>query len=193
MTTQVIEKPAKVAINGVDVPTFVATLGVVSGQRDLAKFTFRADGKWLNGTHSRVEFSTFHGAGSEQAHVVTHAVEADHPTVLCGADKAPLPVELLLAALSTCIVGGIGNIASIRQIKLHSVETTVEGAMDAQGILGMNPEIRNGFSGIRASFRIKGDAPAEELRKIVQQSIARSAVFDVLTNGVPVTVEAVAA
>jgi len=193
MTTQVLEKPAKVAINGVDVPTFVATLGVVNGQRDLAKFTFRADGKWLNGTHSRVEFSTFHGAGDQQSHVVTHTVEADHPNVLCGADKAPLPVELLLAALSTCIVGGIGNIASIRQVKLHSVETTVEGSMDAQGILGMDPEVRNGFSGIRASFRISGDASAEELKKIVEQSIARSAVFDVLTNGVPVAVEAVAA
>lgn len=190
MTTQVNEKPAKVAMNGVDVPTFVATLGVVNDQRELARFTFRADGKWLGGTHSRAEFSTFHGAGAEQAHAVTHAVEGDHPAVLCGQDKAPLPVELLLAALSSCIVGGIGNIASIRQVKLHSVETTVEGAMDAQGILGMDPRVRNGFSGIRASFRIQGDAPAEVLKAIVEQSVARSAVFDVLTNGVPVTVTA---
>jgi len=193
MTTQFLEKPAKVAMNGVDVPTFVATLGVVNGQRDLAKFTFRADSKWLGGTHSRAEFSTFHGAGAEQSHVTTHAVDGDHPNVLCGADKAPLPVELLLAALSSCIMGGIGNIASIRQIKLHSVEATVEGAMDAQGILGMNREVRNGFSAIRATFRIKGDASDEVLQSVVAQSIARSAVFDVLTNGVPVSIEAVAA
>jgi uncharacterized OsmC-like protein len=188
MTMQTIEKPAKVAMNGVDVPALVATLGVVDGQRDLAKFTFRADGEWLGGTHSRAEFSTFHGAGGPQAHATVHAIEGDHPAVLCGSDKAPLPVELLLAALSACIVGGIGNIASIRQIKLHSVETTVEGAMDAQGILGMNPNVRNGFSGIRASFRIKGDASPEVLKGIVEQSIKRSAVFDVLTNGVPVAV-----
>jgi uncharacterized OsmC-like protein len=85
-------------------------------------------------------------------------------------------------------VGGIGNIASIRQVRLHSVETTVEGAMDAQGILGMNPEVRNGFSAIRASFRIEGDASPEVLKAIVEQSLARSAVFDMLTNGVPVAV-----
>ena len=37
-------------------------------------------------------------------------------------------------------------------------------------------------------FDIAGDAPAEKLRQIVEQSRARSAVFDVLTNGVPVDV-----
>jgi hypothetical protein len=82
MINDTIEKPAKVAINGVDVPTFVATLGVVEGQRDLAKFTFRADGKWISGTHSRAEFTTFQGAGGPQAHEVTHAVEGDHPAIL---------------------------------------------------------------------------------------------------------------
>jgi hypothetical protein len=37
---------------------------------------------------------------------------------------------------------------------------------------------------------IRGDAPAEKLRAIVEQSRARSAVFDVITNQVPVTIEA---
>ena len=32
-----------------------------------------------------------------------------------------------------------------------------------------------------------GDAPPEKLQEIVEQSRARSAVFDVLTNGVPVS------
>jgi hypothetical protein len=38
------------------------------------------------------------------------------------------------------------------------------------------------------SFEIEGDAPAEKLQQLVEQSRARSAVFDVLTKGVPVTV-----
>ena len=53
--------------------------------------------------------------------------------------------------------------------------------------------MRNGYQGIRASFDIKGDAPPEKLREIVEQSRARSAVFDVLTNGVPVEVAVSAA
>jgi len=36
---------------------------------------------------------------------------------------------------------------------------------------------------------VKGDAPAEKLREIIEQSRARSAVYDIITNGVPDTIE----
>ena len=42
------------------------------------------------------------------------------------------------------------------------------------------------FSG--NSFDIDGDATPDQLEKIVMQSKARSAVFDILTNGVPVSI-----
>jgi uncharacterized OsmC-like protein len=188
MTTTTMEKPAKVAMNGVDVSTFVATLGAVSATPDIAKFTFRANGAWLSGTHSRTAFSGYFGAMAEQQHVRTHTIDGDHPAVLCGSDNGVTPVEMVLAALSACITAGIGNIASIRQVKLEAVETTVEGDINLNGILGLDDSVRNGFAGVRATFRIKGDAPAEVLEQIVQQSVARSAVFDIITNGVPVSV-----
>jgi uncharacterized OsmC-like protein len=36
--------------------------------------------------------------------------------------------------------------------------------------------------------RIEGDAGADELKKVVERSVARSAVFDMLTNGTSVSV-----
>lgn len=188
MTTDVLEKPAKVAINGVDVPTLLATIGAVGNQPELAKFTFRANGEWLKGTHSRARMNGFSGAGGDHERAQDFVAEADHPTVLVGGDNAPTPVEYLLAALSACVTAGIGNIASARQIKLESVETTVEGDADLLGLLGLDETVRNGFSGIRATFKIKGDAPEEKLRQIVEQSVRRSAVYDVLTNGTPVAI-----
>lgn len=188
MTTEIIEKPAKVAINGVDVPTLMATLGAVDSQRELARFTFRADGEWLKGTHSRTRMNGYSGAGGDHRRAADFVVENDHPAVLVGGDNGATPVEFLLAALSACITAGIGNIASARQIKLESVETTVEGDADLLGILGLDTGVRNGFSGIRATFRIRGDAPQEKLRQIVEQSVKRSAVYDVLTNGTPVVI-----
>lgn len=193
MTTATIEKPARVAMNGVDIPTFVATLGVVGQTPEIAHFTFRANGEWLSGTHSRTSFEGFFGAMGEQKHRQSYAIEGDHPQVLCGADNGVTPVEMLLAALSACLTAGIGNIAAMRQVKLHSVETSIEGDIDLNGILGLDKSVRNGFSGIRATFHIKGEAPDDVLEAIVHQSVARSAVFDVLTNGVPVTVAAIAA
>ncbi|AIT81979.1 OsmC family protein [Novosphingobium pentaromativorans] len=190
MTTATLEKPAKVAMNGVDVPAFLATLGAVDGQRELARFSFRAEGNWISGTHSQARMGNFQGAGGEQQRDDGHMIHGDHPAVLCGRDQGATPVEMLLAALSACITAGIGNIASIRQVRLESVETVVEGNIDLLGILGLDNTVRNGFEGINIQVRIKGDTGAEDLEKIVHQSVARSAVFDVLTNGVPVTVSA---
>lgn len=176
------------ARNGVDTPTLFATIDAVSHQRDLAKFQFRASNRWVSGTHSQTTINGFSGAGGEQSREMSFKLEGDHPKVLVGGDKAPTPVEYLLHALATCLTAGIGNIASARGIDLDEVESTVEGDINMLGILGLDDSVRNGYEGIRISFRIKGDADAEQLAKVVEQSRRRSAVYDVLTNGVPVDV-----
>src|SRR6185436_3129766 len=102
----------------------------------------------------------------------------------------PAPIEFLLHGLAACITAGIGNIAAVRGVTLTSVESRVEGDIDLLGILGLSQEVRNGYERIRISFDIAGDASAEKLRAIVEQGVARSAVFDVLTNGVPIVVGA---
>ena len=189
MSQDTMEMPrTRGPLNGVDTPTLFATIDAVAGQRELAKFQFRATNRWLDGTHSRTSITTFYGAGTEHQHVREFSIDADHPAVLVGADNAPLPVEILLAALASCLTGGIGNIAAARGVKLHEVTSTLTGEMDAQGILGLSDEVRNGYQGIRVSFRVKGSAPEEVLRELIDQSRRRSAVYDVLTNGVPVDV-----
>jgi uncharacterized OsmC-like protein len=95
----------------------------------------------------------------------------------------------VLHALAACLTAGLANIAAARKVKLTEVRSTVSGDIDLNGILGLNPEVRNGYQQITVRFTIKGDAPAEKLRELLDQSRARSAVYDVITNGVPVTIE----
>ena len=178
----------KPALNGINTPVLLATINAVGAQPELAEFKFRARSRWIAGTHSRIIVDDFSGAGGEHRHEVPFAADADHPTVLVGADNGPTPVEFLLQGLAACLTAGIGNIAAVRGIRLHEVEATVEGDINLLGLLGLSDEVRNGFTGIRASFRIRGDAAPEKLRAVVEQSKARSAVFDVLTNGVPVSI-----
>lgn len=187
MTAAPRSKRIPVAMNGVDTPTLLATINAVGAQPELAKFQFRAKSRWIAGTHSESVMSGFSGAGGEHKHIVPYRATGDHPAVLCGADAGPTPVEWLLHALASCITAGIANIAAARGIKLHKVEATVEGDIDLRGILGLSKEVRNGYQGVKISFEIDGDAPREQLEQIVMQSKARSAVFDVLTNGVPVS------
>ena len=183
MTTT--ESPAR---NGVDTATLFATINAVKEQRDLARFQFRATNTWMSGTHSRSSISSFYGAGQEMAHVTTFDIDADHPVVLTGKDNGPTPVEFMLVGLAGCLTAGLANIAAARGVTLHSVESTVEGDIDLQGILGLSREVRNGYQQIRVSFRIDADASPEKIRELVAQSQARSAVFDVITNQVPVTI-----
>ena len=175
--------------NGVDTTTLFATLDAVKEAPEAAKFQFRASNRWISGTHSQGTMHGFYGVGEEREHLQPYTAEVDHPTVLVGADNGPTPVEWLLHALAGCLTAGIANIAAARGVELTEVTSTVEGDIDLNGILGLNDQVRNGFEQIRVSFEVSGNAPAEKLHQIVEQSKARSAVFDVLTNGVPVSVD----
>ncbi len=176
-------------LNGVDTPTLFATLDAVKAQPEIAEFQFRATNTWVKGTHNRSSIRGFFGAGQELEHKHETTFDADHPAVLVGADNAPTPAEYLLAALAACLTSGLANIAAARGVPLTKVESTVEGDINLLGILGLSDEVRNGYSQIRVSFKIAGDAPPEKLRALVEQSQARSAVFDVITGAVPVSVD----
>jgi uncharacterized OsmC-like protein len=184
----VTERVPREARNGVDTPALFATINAVKEAPALARFRFRASSRWISGTYSESRVESFSGAGAEHTHQTQFAYGADHPAVLVGQDRGPLPVEFLLHGLAACITAGIGNIAAARGVTLTSVESRVEGDIDLRGVLGLSPDVRNGYERIRITFDIAGDAPPEKLRQIVEQSKARSAVFDVLTNGVPVDI-----
>jgi uncharacterized OsmC-like protein len=178
--------------NGVNLAGLFATIDVVAAQRELATFQFRAKNRWVSGTHSQSTSQGFYGAGQEHEHERTFVFDADHPAVLVGQDNGPTPVEFLLYGLASCITAGIGNIAAARGVTLTRVESTVIGDIDLQGLLGLSNDVRNGYQQMRMQVTIEGDAPAETLTEIVEQSRSRSAVYDVLTNGMPVTVDVVA-
>ncbi len=189
--TAEITKPARPVPeprHGVDTPTLFATLDAVRGQPELAKFQFRADSHWLSGTHMQSTIHGFSGAGGEHVHKAPTVAHGDHPAVLCGADEGPTPVEWVLHALASCLTAGIANIAAARGVTLTKADAKVVGDIDLQGVLGLNDKVRNGFQAIRVTFEVAGDAPMAKLEEIVRQSVARSAVFDMLTNGVPVAV-----
>ena len=90
--------------------------------------------------------------------------------------------------LASCLTAGVAAVAQNRGIQLESVKATVEGDMNILGILGADPEVRNGYNDIRVNFEIDADADADEIAALVAQSQKRSAVFDALTNPTNVTV-----
>jgi uncharacterized OsmC-like protein len=175
-------------VNGVDTGALFATIDAVRAQPELARFQFRVANRWISGTHNQAVINRFYGAGQELGRDRDVVLDADHPAVLVGEDRGPTPAEFLLHALGACLMSGLGNIAAARGIQLDEVTATVEGDIDLRGILGLDDGVRNGFEGIRVMFHVKGAAEAEKLAALVRQSQNRSAVYDIVTNGVPVSI-----
>jgi uncharacterized OsmC-like protein len=174
--------------NGVDTTALFATIDAVKSDPEIAKFRFRATNTWVSGTHNRSTIHGFYGAKQEMLHQAAWTLDADHPAVLVGDDNGPTPAEYLLHALAACLVAGLANVAAARDVHLSEVTATVEGDIDLLGILGLSDEVRNGFQQIRVGFTVRGDDP-DKLHSVVQQARRRSAVYDVLSNGVPVSIE----
>ena len=186
-------QPLSAIRNGVDTQQLFDTLDAIEAQPELGAFTFRATNRWLNGAHSRSTIKGFFGAGDEDAtRTEAFLLDSGEPAVLLGTDSGPNPAEYLLHALAACLTTALVYSASARQVRLTEVESTFEGDMDIRGCLGLDDACRNGFTAIRGTFRIDGEAPPETLHAIVENAQRRSAVYDMVTTGVPVTIAAAA-
>jgi len=180
--------------NGVDTSQLFGTLDAIKGEPSLATFQFRARNRWIAGAHNRSTIRDFYAANQEDTSRENEFVlDAGEPAILLGSDTGPNPAEYLLHALAACLTTSLVYVAAARGVHLTEVESTLEGEMDVQGALGLSDDYRNGFEHIHVSFRIAGDAPEEKLKEVVARAQQRSAVFDMVTNGVPVTVEAAVA
>ncbi len=175
--------------NGVDTQRLFATLDAVKEQPELGTFQFRVHNRWLGGAHNRSTIKGFYAAGGEDGSRATaFELDAGEPPILIGENEAPNPAEQLMHTLAACLTTSLVYVAAARKIRLTRVESRLEGDLDVRGALGLSDEVRNGYEQIRVIFDVEGDASPEQLRDLVERAKARSAVFDIVTNGVPVHV-----
>jgi uncharacterized OsmC-like protein len=174
--------------NGVNVQALLEAREALKGAPEAAQFTWRSTTRWENGVHTTSTVKDYYGLGADHDHKAESTFTADHPEVFAAEDHGITPIEYLLVGLGSCLTAGIASVAQNRGIQLRSVEATVEGAHDIRGILG-DSDVRNGYNGIKVSFKIDADASKEDIEAVVAQSQKRSAVFDALTNPTDVTVE----
>jgi uncharacterized OsmC-like protein len=175
--------------NGVDVDFLRTARDALTAEPEGAKFQWRVTNRWVRGTHSHSSVKSFFGLGEEQSHRTEFHYDGDHPELFASEDQGSTPVELALVALASCLTAGVAAVAQYRDIQLRSVSATLQGDMDVRGILGIDTDVRNGFSSIKVSYHIDADATPDEIKALVAQSQKRSAVFDIITNPTNVLVE----
>lgn len=175
--------------NGVNLQALLDAREALSADPTAAQFQWRASCTWRNGTHSHSTVEGFGGLGGEQSHKTVFGFDVDHPECFASEDHGATPVEFVLVGLAGCLTAGVAAVAQMRDIQLRSVTATLTGDMDLLGVLGADPDVRNGFESIRVHFTIDADASADDIAALVAQSQKRSAVYDIITNPTNVTVQ----
>ena len=175
--------------NGVNVQALLEAREALTAAPEAAEFTWRASCSWVRGTHSHATVEGFSGLGQDHTHRKVFEFDADHPEIFASEDLGATPVEIVLVGLAACLTAGVAAVAQNREIQLEKVTATLEGDMNVLGILGADPDVRNGFRGIKVRFDIDADATPDDVRALVAQSQKRSAVYDIITNPTQVTVE----
>ena len=156
--------------NGVNVEALINAREALTDAPEAAQFKWRATCEWKNGTHSNTTVEGYFGLGEEHKLRTTFDFVADHPEVFASEDNGATPVEIVLVGLASCLTAGVAAIAQYREIQLRSVTAVVEGGMDIQGILGIDGDVRNGFDGIKVTYKIYCiEAPTPEMKNSLKK------------------------
>ncbi|MHB1527315.1 MAG: OsmC family protein [Candidatus Dormibacteria bacterium] len=174
--------------NGISVDQLNETIEAVKAQPELARFQFRSKTKWEGGGHSEARIQAFYGTGHEDSsRGDPFVIVSDEPPVLLGTNHGPNAVELVLAALASCLTVSIVYCAAASDITVQELTLTLEGDLDLHGFLGLSETMRPGYEGIQVRYHLVSDASVEQLADLMTHAKAISPVLDIVRNPVPVT------
>jgi uncharacterized OsmC-like protein len=186
-----METKTNTKTNGVDIIRLKETVAAVKAVPELGAFQFRISNRWVEGGENQSEVQTFTAGGKETPHKTDFVLYADEPDMLLGGDTGANPVEHLLHALASCVTTSMVYHAAARGMVVEEVESTLEGELDLRGFLGLAPEVRKGYQGIRMKLKIKAsDLTDEQLQELAALGPNFSPVYDSLSKGVPLAVTA---
>lgn len=175
-------------VNGVDVEQLLETIAAVSGSPKLGASTFCITNQWKGGDKNLSTIGDFKTLGKKHRHKRTFVYESGEPQAYCGSDEGANPVEFLLHALAGCVTTATAMHAAARGIKIESIETSIEGDLDLQGLFGLGENVTAGYTDIRMQMKIVSDAEGaklEELKTLHQFS----PVFQTIKNPVQLHVD----
>ena len=159
-------------VNGLDLPALGEVVEAIEKDASQAVVGFAVTTRWTGQTRSETMVDHFTMGGERIAR--SHKIVADEPCQLLGADSAPNPQELLMAAFNACITVGYVAGAALKGITLETLQIRTTGELDLRGFLGLSDTVAPGYEAIDYEVRIKGDGSAADFEEIHQNVIKTS-------------------
>lgn len=178
--------------NGLNLEQMIQTIETLEQDPTLARFEFRTRNTWINGGTNRSTIKDFYGAGQEDdSRTEPWEFINGEPPVLLGNNEGANPVEFLLHALAGCVTTTTVLHATARGIRIESLSTELEGEIDLQGLLALDPDVPAGYREIRIKMDIKADCSDKELDELLAFAREHSPVCNTVCRPVPVVLERV--
>jgi putative redox protein len=159
-----------------DMDTFNQTKEAIRNDPKLGQGSFTTVTEWTDGSQARTTARSF-------------AIETDEPAPLGGTDKAIDPMELLLAAVGTCLQIGWVTHANKRGIDFRALRIETRGDYDLQGYLALDPNIPPGYLNITYTVEVDTDADPAVLEEIRVAAEKGSPVTQNVLQGTPILSE----
>ncbi len=176
-------------INGIDVAALRGTIQAIDENPTLGAARFRSTSEWHDDRRVSTSIQDFTAAGSEHSRPQAHVIPTDLPTALLGTDQGPAPLEVALAALTSCVTTTIVAHASAKGIELEAVRVNVNGDLDLRGFLNLSDEVRKGYQQLDLSVSIRSGLSKEELETFVHSALRFSPVLDLFQCGTEILTE----
>jgi uncharacterized OsmC-like protein len=183
-----MEEENTMGANGVNLEGIKQVDTLVRQNPAMGKCMFKAKSTWKRGTKSEITIDSMLAGGQEMSPAARRfTVSVDEPPFLGGADAAPNPVEVVLAALAGCVSAGIATNADMFGVPLDALTIDLEADVNARGMLGHDKSVRNGVSAIRYTITIESPASEEQVRRVKETIDRKSPIRDTLANPVSIT------
>ncbi|WP_336038107.1 OsmC family protein [Halobacterium yunchengense] len=170
-------------VNGVDVEQLEGAVEAITADPEKGQFTFRAETEWTDALQSVTTIDEFDQAGETVA-TREFTIEGDEPEQILGERTAPNAVELLLAALGSCLSVGYAANAAAMGVELRGLRFEMEGDVDLRGFLGISEDVRAGYDDVACTVYLDADASAEDVDALRERVEATSPLMDNIANEV---------
>ncbi len=140
-----------------------------------AVITLRAQGRIGEGIACRVD------TGKALIEAGLHPATGGSGLQACSGD-------MLLEALVACAGVTLKAVATALGVPLNDARLTAEGDLDFRGTLGVAKDAPVGFREIRLKFDLDSDAPADQLKKLLELTERYCVVMQTIRNAPPVVV-----
>lgn len=165
------------ALNQVDIGAVAGLAGKIQEEPTVASTQWNARVVWKEGFRSEAHIRDFAPSAS------------DEPASLGGGDTGPNPVEQLLGALGNCLAVGYAANATAAGIEINDLSIDLEGDLNLQTFLGLNPEGNAGYEQLRVKVNLDSNASPEQLADLHEKVVGTSPVGHTLSRAVPLQIE----